>query len=59
MEDASSFQNLFLPDTYQHDHCVFDLSALTSVSITKTVVKVEKLMTERYKKIHKGQCKDK
>ena len=41
--------------------CVLDLSALTSVSITKTLVKVEILMTDRYKKYiaNKGQCKDK
>ena len=35
--------------------CVLDLSELTEVSITKTLVKGVKLMTERYKKeyLHK------
>ena len=31
--------------------CVLDLSELTEVSITKTLRKGEKLMTDRYKKI--------
>ena len=31
--------------------CVLDLSELTEVSITKTLLKGEKLMTGRYKKI--------
>ena len=31
--------------------CVLDLSELTEVSITKTLVKGVKLMTGRYKKI--------
>ena len=42
--------------------CVLDLSELTLVSITKTLIKGEKLMTDRYKNTHikgKGQCKDK
>ena len=30
--------------------CVLDLSELTYVSITKTLVKGEKLMTDKYKK---------
>ena len=30
--------------------CVLDLSELTEVSITKTLVKQVKLMTERYEK---------
>ena len=38
---------------------VLDLSELTEVSITKTLVKGVKLMTDRYKKKSKGQCKDK
>ena len=31
--------------------CVLDLSELTEVSFTKNLVKGEKLMTDRYKKI--------
>ena len=34
-----------------NNDCVLDLSELTKVSITKTQVKGEKLMTDRYKKI--------
>ena len=43
--------------------CVLDLSELTSVSITKTLVMGEKLITNRYKKNgnikSKGPYKDK
>ena len=42
--------------------CVPDLSELTQVSITKTLVKGEKLMTGRHKKTQiksNSQCKDK
>ena len=35
--------------------CVLDLSELTQVTITKTLVKGEKLMTGRYKKMQKRE----
>ena len=49
MEHASSLLNLFLPDNiHMTNYCVLDLS---EVSITKTLVKGEKLMTDKYKKM--------
>ena len=43
---------------------VLDLSELTSVSFTKSLLKLQKLMTDRYKITYsyiqnKGQCKEK
>ena len=42
---------------------VLDLSELNLISITKSLVELENLMTDRYKKIaytqNKVQCKDK
>ena len=52
MEHAGSFWIYFyqIHINMTNDR-VFDLSELTEVSIIKTLVKGEKLMTDRYKKI--------